>query len=120
MLDTTYDVACRFHIEFGANKSKVLVMGKRTNTPSFNLGPMKLECVNHYKYLGQEKNYKNNLDDIIKGIKSKREAAYQTLINIMHNKYFNEIQMETAWKLYTTCTLPIITYASEIWAPTRK
>ena len=35
------------------------------------------------------------------------EAAYQTILTILGNQRFNNLQMETAWKLIETCIQPI-------------
>ena len=123
MLVITNDIANRFHIEFGKEKSKVLIIGekgKNPNKPNLKLGSLSLEYTDSYKYLGIRMNNKNNLQDVINDTKCKSEAAYQTIITVMNNKHFNDIQLETAWKLYEACIIPILTYASEVWKPNRK
>jgi uncharacterized protein YggT (Ycf19 family) len=50
-----------------------------------------------------------------KEIKSKAEAAYQTILQIAGDKNFKNIQMGTIWKLLETCIIPIITYGAETW-----
>ena len=38
----------------------------------------------------------------------------------MGNKYYNNIEFETAWKLLETCIQPIITYGGESWNINKK
>ena len=38
----------------------------------------------------------------------------------MGNKYYNNIELETAWKLLETCIQPIITYGGESWNINKK
>ena len=64
--------------------------------------------------------YHDNSSDHINSIKGKTEAAYQTILNLLHDKTFAQIQMKTVWKLLETCVIPVITYASETWNPTKK
>ena len=64
-------------------------------------------------------NTKCNLTDQIKAISSKTEAAFQTILMLAHDSNFDGIQMELIWKLLETCVIPIITYSSETWNPTK-
>ena len=43
------------------------------------------------------------------------QASTHTIINLASSNPLKGIQMETIWKLYRTCTLPMITYGSEAW-----
>ena len=56
-----------------------------------------------------------NMEDQIKAIRKKTEAAYQTILLIAGNKEFKGLEMESIWKLLEVCLLPIITYGSELW-----
>ena len=120
MLDTTDDIAKKYHIEFGKEKSKSMMMGKKkTLIKPFNLGNLQLESTEKYKYLGEMLNNKGNMDDQIKEIKRKAEAALQTIFTIAGDQELRGIQMETIWKLVETCIKPIILYAAETWNPTK-
>ena len=55
----------------------------------------------------------NNKGTPHEGNKTKSEAAYQTILAIMGNKYVNTIELQIAWKLTETCIQPIITYGGE-------
>ena len=83
MLNITYDVANKYHIEFGMAKSKILKIGRGKEHSNLYLGTDKLEYVQTYKYLGITMNNKGNLENHIKEINKKTEAAYQTILSIM-------------------------------------
>ena len=120
MLNIIHDIACRYHIEFGAAKSKILKIGGGKNKPNLYLGEMKLDYTDTYKYLGETLNHKGNMENHIPEIKRKTEAAYQTILTVLGNQHFNDIQMETAWKLIETCIQPILTYGGETWRLNKK
>ena len=118
LLDITSETANRLCIEFGKEKSKTIQIGKGPQEP-LKLGEMQIEYTDEYKYLGEIMNNKGNLDDHIKNIERKTEAAYQTIIYIANDKNFKGIEMETIWKLVETCIIPIITYGAETWKPNK-
>ena len=98
MLNITNDVANRYHIEFGSAKSKILKIGNKTTKPDIYLGEKKLEYTDQYKYLGEMLNHNGNAEDHIHVIQLKRktEVAYQTILTVLGNQYFNKIELETA------------------------
>ncbi len=121
MLNTTNETAKKYRIEFGKEKSKVLKIGKKgEQNPKFKLGEMDMELTDTYDYLGETLNEKGNIDNHIKKVKGKAEAAYQTVRIIAGDKDFNYLDMETTWKLIEVCALPIITYAAETWNNTKE
>ena len=120
MLNITNEVANRYHIEFGSAKSKILKIGNQTTKPDIYLGEYKLEYTDNYKYLGEMLNHKGNAEDHIIQLKRKTEAAYQTILAVLGNQYFNKIELETAWKLLETCIQPILTYGGETMNTTKK
>ena len=65
-------------------------------------------------------NNKGNLEDHIKVIEGKTEAAYQTILYIAKDENFKGIKMETIWKLIETCILPILLYGAEVRETTKK
>ena len=64
-------------------------------------------------------NNKGNMDDHIKKIKGKTEAALQMIFTLAGNEEFHNIEMSTIWKLLDTCIIPIITYGAEAWTTTK-
>ena len=65
-------------------------------------------------------NKKDNISDHLNDIKAKTEGAYQTIISLLHNKEYNNIEMTTIWKLVETCIIPNITYGCEVWTLRKK
>ena len=120
MLDITDRTAKEYHIKFGEGKSKVLKLGKQKEEEKFKLGDMSLEYTDKYKYLGITINNKNNMTDQIKEMKSKTEAAFQTILHLARDRDFKGIEMEIIWKLVETCIYPIILYSAETWQLNKK
>jgi hypothetical protein len=115
LLENTDQIANRYKIEFGKEKSNIMqINGKQAKHP-VKIGSFEVEYTDKYTYLGFTINNKNSLEDHLTNIRTKTEAAYQTILNIMYNKEFSLIQMSTMWKLVETCVIPVITYASETW-----
>ena len=81
MLDITNEISSRYCIVFGKEKSKVIKMGSSVQT-ELKLGDMEIEETDKYKYLGEIINNKGNLEDHIKMLEGKVEAAYQTILHI--------------------------------------
>ena len=117
MLNTTDEIAGRYHIEFGEPKSKAMKIGGGKLKPAFKLGEMTLGYCDAYKYLGILQNEKNNMKDHIQALKGKVEAAYQTILAITGNRAFADIEMKTIWELIECTIIPIITYGCEVWNP---
>ena len=119
MLNTTNDIARRFHIKFGREKSQLLTIGNAEPPPEMKLGNDVLDKTDTYRYLGMTINSSGNLESHINKIKGKTEAAIQTIFNLAGNEEFRTIEMSTIWKLVQTCLIPIITYGAETWVPTK-
>ncbi len=119
MLDTTNDIARRYHIEFGAEKCKVVRIG-RGKQAKIMLNGQALEETTKYKYLGEIINNKANLKDHIEELKGKVQAAKQKIFTETGNREFKEMRMQAIWLLIDTTIIPILTYASEGWTITKK
>ena len=107
MLNTTHDIASRYRIKFGTEKSKVLVIGK--DKAEFKT----------YKYLGNTINNKGTMHDHINTVKGKCEATTQSILSISKHKYLREQDMATIMQLHDACTVPTPLYGSEAWIPTK-
>ena len=103
MIDTTNEIANRYRIQFGQEKSKIMIVGKDKDDDNFKLGQMPLQKTDKYKYLGVILNNKGNLSDHLKQVKEKCEATTQTIL-----------------KLHETCTIPTLLYGTEAMIPTEK
>ena len=112
MLDITGNIATKYRIHFGKEKSNTMTVGTK-NEIQVTLMNENLTPTAKYKYLGNTVNNKNNNTDQILSAKGKAEAAFQTILSMMGNKNFRKIEMEVAWKLIKSTIIPIITYAGE-------
>ena len=119
MLNITDDIAKRYHIKFGKEKSQILTIGSEEPTPNLTLGDEEMDSTTTYKYLGMTMNRKGNLEAHLKSTKGKVEAALQTIFCMAGNEEFKNIEMATIWKLINTCLIPILTYGAEAWVPTK-
>ena len=107
----TPEVANRYHIEFGSAKSKNTKNRKQNNqTRHIPRGKETRIHTDNYTYLGEMLSHKGNAEDHIMQLKRKTEAAYQPILTVLGNQYFNKIELETVWKLIETCIQPILTY----------
>ena len=121
MLDITMRISEKYHIVFGEEKSKVMIMKKNPQLQTqLKLGEMKIKTTENYKYLGEIINHKKTTKNQIDEAKRKAEGALQTILTIAGDPILRGIQMETIWKLIDTCIIPIITYDSELWNPNKK
>ena len=118
MLNITEEITKRYHIKFSEAKSQTITIGKEPPNP-FNIGGLVMDHTKAYKYLGVTINNKGNMEEHIKYIKGKTEAALQTIFNLAGNDNFSNMEMKVVWKLVDTCIIPIITYAAEAWMPTK-
>ena len=119
MLDTTNEIANRYRIKFGREKSQILTINKKQGNTETKMGDLILDQTETYKYLGVTINNKGNMEDHIKKLKGKTEAAIQTIFSLAGNDEFHNIEMATIWRLFNTCITPIITYGAEAWTPTK-
>ena len=121
ILDVINEIANRYRIEFGQSKSKVLIIGGNDDTPkpNFKLGDMTLEYTDKYKYLGEMINSSNTLQDQIKEITGKTEAAYQTILTVAQDRVFKNIELDVIWRLVESCIQSIILYGCETWVPNK-
>ena len=101
-------------------KTKYLRVSKNSTPIHLKLGDRTVEETGKYTYLGEINNRKMDMEDQIKAIEGKVEAAYQTLIAVAEDREFKSIKMQSIWTLVQACICPIITYASETWHPKKK
>ena len=120
MIDTTNEIANRYRIQFGQEKSKIMIVGKDKDDDKFKLGQMPLQKIDHYKYLGVTLNNKGTLSDHLKQVKGKCEATTQTILDVARNRQLRGREMQTILKLHETCTIPTLLYGTESMIPTQK
>ena len=122
LIKNTEEIAGKYRIEFGKDKSKTMIIQGRNKIEMnpIQLQDIKLEETDTYKYLGYTFNNKDNLSTHLEELKKRVETAYQTILAIMGNPNFTNIEMECAWTLINTCLIPVITYAGETCHPTKQ
>ena len=120
LLKITEEVANRYRISFGKDKSKTMVVGTTKESPELKINTMEIDICDHYKYLGETINSKNNIENHIKEIEKKTEAALQTVLYVAGDDNFRGIELQTIWRLLETCIIPIITYGAETWDPNKS
>ena len=108
MIDTTNEIANRYRIHLGQEKSKIMIVGKDKDDDNFKLGQMPLQKTDKYKYLGVILNNKGNLSDHLKQVKRKCEATTQTILDVARNRQLRGREMQTILKLHETCTIPTL------------
>ena len=115
-----YNIWCSNQIPHWIWNGKILKIGKIKESPPLYLGNNELEYVQTYTYLGETMNNKGTMDNHIKETKHKTEAAYHTILAIVSNKYYNNIETWNSMELLETCIQPIITYGGESWNINKK
>ena len=107
MLDITNEIANRYKIVFGEEKSNIISTGHNNGSPEPLLGNMTIKQTDSYKYLGQLINKKNTLEDHIHATERKIEGAYQTILNIAKDENFRGIRKQVIWEMVEKCLVPI-------------
>ena len=79
-----------------------------------------LEEVPKYKYLGKVYNSKRNLEEHLKETENIITAVTQKLLSETGDKEFKEMRMKAIWQCIELTIIPILTYSSELWDPTKK
>ena len=95
MLGTTNDIAKRFHIQFGKEKTQLLTIGNTAPSTELKLGNDVLVRTDTYIYLGMTITSSGNLESHLNKIKGKTETAIQTIFNLAGNEVFQTIEMST-------------------------
>ena len=95
MLGTTNDIAKRFHIQFGKEKTQLLTIGNTAPSTELKLGNDVLVKTDTYIYLGMTINSSGNLESHLNKLKGKTETAIQTIFNLAGNEVFQTIEMST-------------------------
>ena len=104
LLNITVNTANKYHIVFGEEKSKIMIMNsKKELKNTMKLGNMTLKTTENYKYIGEIINHKKSMKKQISESKRKAEGALQTILTIagMYPKrHTNGNYMETNRNLH--------------------
>ncbi|VDI08605.1 Hypothetical predicted protein [Mytilus galloprovincialis] len=116
MLNTLHQWCKRWRELINTDKSKCIHFRKpRTKETNFEftVGKNKLEKVENYKYLGvtfgHNENFITNAENLSKG---DGRALWKMIFKIHNSKDFGFYAYE---KLYYSCVVPILEYASSVW-----
>lgn len=112
MLQTTYEIASKYRIVFGQEKSKLLKFGN-TNNEDMVLGNMVIEETQKYKYLGMTINSQHDYRDQITETKGKVEGALKNLELTLSDEVIQRTTMKTRWTLFAANIIPIIMHGME-------
>ena len=116
MLNVASDFASKWNLKFNASKSKVLVIGKRTDKNKlWYIGHTSIEEADTYKYLGVyfSRNLKSSYH-INTYVKSNIENKLNGMIQILgRHGHFNRIGFGTA--LWESVIKPTISHACAVW-----
>ena len=113
-LDALGAYCCKWHLKVNTTKTKIVIFsrGKVRIHPDFCLSNEKIEVVSDYKYLGVIFNYNGKFS---KTIVEQSKRASQAMFNILKQRCKLNLDIETMFKLFDTCVLPIATYGCEVW-----
>ena len=76
LLNITVNTANKYHIVFGEEKSKIMIMNsKKELKNTMKMGNMTLKTTENYKYLGEKINHKKSMKYKISESKRKAEGA---------------------------------------------
>ena len=115
MLDIASTFSRTWKLDFNIDKSKVLVVGKRTDkTKTWKLGNLSISECDHYKYLGvhisRNLSDHTHINEVIK--KGNRLIAYIKSIVDSHDNFNRIYYGNILWK---SLALPSINYACSVW-----
>jgi len=98
------------------NKTKYLVMTRHVaNTAALKVGPYDFEEVDEFKYLGDNINKKNNINNEIQLRMSNANKAYFAMNRMFSSRLLSKVTKE---KLYTSYLRSIVMYACKTWFTT--
>ena len=117
MLYLTADFGTRLKLKFNESKSKILVVGKKLDpTRKWEMGELRLEECDSYKYLGihiaRNLNDNKHISETLK--KANRIAAACKSTILGHNGFNRFTYGDTLWNSIIT---PSLNYGCSIWVP---
>lgn len=116
MLNKLHEWCKRWRVLINTNKSKCLHFRKnRTKETSFNftIGSNKLEKVDNYKYLGVKLTHTGNFTLNAENLGKAGGRALGKIISTIHNN--KDFRFNAYEKLFYSCVIPVLDYASSIW-----
>lgn len=112
-LTTWNEELAKRNMKINPQKTKVMVIGKRTRTTDIKIGDQKIEQVDIYKYLGVLIQREGNMEEEINERLSSAAKIYHALSKTFLAK--REIANTTKTTVYKTIFRPILTFGGETW-----
>ena len=116
-LDVCFKFFCMCHLQISQVKSNIVVFNKKARTliRTWTFGPLVLEEVNFYKYLGYVLMANLSCKDNMQHKRGLIEAALATCMAVASHEVLHHITLETLLQLYNTCIVQIILHGTEMW-----
>ena len=113
-MDALNDYCKLWKLKINTAKTKIVIFsrGKVRNFPTFYLNNISIEVVYEYKYLGVMFNYNGRFS---KAIVQQTRRASKAMFDILKKRSELNLDIETMFKLFDICVLPIAIYGSEVW-----
>jgi hypothetical protein len=102
----------KFGLLINENKTKYMCMRKQRRGNKLEIGDMRFESVQFFKYLGSTVNQKNTIKEEIKERLIARNKAFYANQKMFQSKLLSK---KSKLKLYWTLIRPIVTYVCETW-----
>ena len=83
IVETTNEIAKRYHIKFGKEKSQILTINGESPSGAITIGDTILDSTTTYKYLGVTTNNRGTMENHIQKNKGSVEAALQTILIVL-------------------------------------
>jgi hypothetical protein len=102
-LDVTYNFFCKNHLKISQRKSNIMVFNKKAGTPmqTWTCGPLVLEEVSEYKYLGHVIAHNLTNKNNIQHKKGLIEAALAICLAVASDEILHHIKLDSLTELYT-------------------
>ena len=119
-LDVCFNFFCLNHLQISQIKSNIIIFNRSAKTPrrTWTFGPLVLEEVNFYKYLGYVISASLSCKNNLQHKRGLIEAALATCMAVASSEVLHHIKIDTLLQLYNTCIVQIILYCTEMWSET--
>lgn len=103
----------KFNMKINTEKTKVMVIGKRTRNINITINSTAIEQVQSFKYLGSIIEDKGGFEEEINNRIQSTTRAYHAINKVILNN--KKISKETKMTVYKTIYQPVLLYGSENW-----
>ena len=121
MLQIVNHQANLYHVKFGANKCRIMVVREPTNQQQqWYMGPEQMQQTPDYKYLGQIISKDSSLTNHIKAKEREMAAAQSSIASVTSHEVISKLNLASPLKIIEACMLPGLLYASEAWLTSKE